>query len=172
MIKSPSFLFLQGTISSQKNEILFSTFNINYERLPAIFKKGTTICWEQIKTSAPDTSSLSNSKTKESEGIDSNSNQETDLSKLSKSQRKAQEKAEKKSFKHVLRTLHVDIIGESFWNSPIRKGEGKIEASSLEDANGELDQLTIEGNGRGKGKEWEDPKRLEGEGVGMNLFDS
>ncbi|PWN19675.1 Thg1-domain-containing protein [Microstroma glucosiphilum] len=34
---------LKGTVSSQKNEILFSKFAINYERLPAMFRKGTTV---------------------------------------------------------------------------------------------------------------------------------
>ena len=34
---------LKGTLSSDKNELLFSRFNINYNNLPAIYRKGTTV---------------------------------------------------------------------------------------------------------------------------------
>lgn len=37
---------LKGTISSDKNEILFNRFKINYDKLPAIFRKGTTLAWD------------------------------------------------------------------------------------------------------------------------------
>lgn len=36
---------LKGTVSSQKHEILFSRFGINYEQEEAIFRKGTTLVW-------------------------------------------------------------------------------------------------------------------------------
>jgi tRNA(His) guanylyltransferase len=38
----------QGTISSQKNEILFSRFGINYSKEPEMFKKGSLLLWEEI----------------------------------------------------------------------------------------------------------------------------
>lgn len=34
---------LQGTFSSDKNELLFSRFGINYNNEPEMFKKGTVI---------------------------------------------------------------------------------------------------------------------------------
>ena len=34
---------LKGTLSSDKNELLFSQFNINYNNLPEVYRKGTTI---------------------------------------------------------------------------------------------------------------------------------
>ena len=40
---------LQGTVSSDKNELLFSEFGINYNTLPQIFRKGTVLLW-QTKT--------------------------------------------------------------------------------------------------------------------------
>ncbi|KAG5680835.1 hypothetical protein PVAND_010317 [Polypedilum vanderplanki] len=40
---------LRGTVSSDKNEILFTEFDINYNNLPAIFRKGTILLTKQIK---------------------------------------------------------------------------------------------------------------------------
>lgn len=40
---------LEGTVSSQKNEILFSKYSINYGKLPALYRKGTTIAWDPQK---------------------------------------------------------------------------------------------------------------------------
>lgn len=37
---------LQGTESKDKNELLFSRFDINYNNLPAMFRKGSTIVRE------------------------------------------------------------------------------------------------------------------------------
>lgn len=37
---------LKGSISSDKNEILFNRFQINYDKLPAMFRKGTTLTWD------------------------------------------------------------------------------------------------------------------------------
>ena len=34
---------LKGTLSGEKNEILFSEFRINYNEEPAQFRKGTTL---------------------------------------------------------------------------------------------------------------------------------
>ena len=36
---------LKGTVSADKHEILFQQFGINYDRLPAFFRKGTTLVW-------------------------------------------------------------------------------------------------------------------------------
>ena len=36
-------LILQGTDSKAKNELLYSQFDINYNHLPARFRKGSTI---------------------------------------------------------------------------------------------------------------------------------
>jgi tRNA(His) guanylyltransferase len=33
----------QGTVSSEKNEILFSQFGINYNNEPEMFKKGSVV---------------------------------------------------------------------------------------------------------------------------------
>jgi tRNA(His) guanylyltransferase len=35
-------------VSGDKNEILFSEFNINYNNLPEMFRKGTVLLWEKV----------------------------------------------------------------------------------------------------------------------------
>ncbi|XP_013397841.1 probable tRNA(His) guanylyltransferase isoform X2 [Lingula anatina] len=42
---------LKGTLASDKNELLFSEFNINYNNLPELYKKGTVVIKEQEVTS-------------------------------------------------------------------------------------------------------------------------
>lgn len=37
---------LKGTVAADKNEILFSEFNINYNNEPQLYRKGTTLIWE------------------------------------------------------------------------------------------------------------------------------
>ena len=40
---------LKGTLSGEKNEILFSEFGINYNKEPEQFKKGTTIIKKKVE---------------------------------------------------------------------------------------------------------------------------
>ena len=42
------FLFLQGTLAADKNEILFSEFNINYNNEPLMYRKGTVLIWQKV----------------------------------------------------------------------------------------------------------------------------
>lgn len=39
---------LQGTLAADKNEILFSEFNINYNNEPMMFRKGTVLIWQKV----------------------------------------------------------------------------------------------------------------------------
>ena len=39
----------QGTFSKDKNEILFSQFGINYNTLPAMFRKGSILVRERVE---------------------------------------------------------------------------------------------------------------------------
>ena len=36
-------------MSSDKNEILFSEFNINYNNLPQMYRKGSVLIWEKVR---------------------------------------------------------------------------------------------------------------------------
>lgn len=81
---------LIGTLSADKNEILFKQFNINYNDVPEIFKKGTIFIREYLDFPL--------NKYKE---------QPTDecLTRLIKRAKKTE-----------IREYHCDIIKESFWN--------------------------------------------------------
>lgn len=76
---------LKGSYSKDKHEILFRQFGINYDKLPALYRKGTTLVYAPIHTPGRPA--------------------------------KAKPKTE-------LRTLHVDIIQDAFWNAQ----EGGAEA--------------------------------------------
>lgn len=82
---------LIGTLSSDKNEILFKEFGINYNNEPEMFKKGTILVrdyenWQQDPNEAD----------------------------LSLRQLQRREKLRKKATVNV---YHVDIINDEFWNA-------------------------------------------------------
>ncbi|KAK6198039.1 Thg1 C terminal domain-containing protein [Scheffersomyces amazonensis] len=84
---------LSGTLSKDKNEILFSRFGINYNNEPEMFKKGTVIVREVGKSLASDTP------------VEDLSNRQ--LQRLDKVMRKAE-----------IKVYHQDIItDEEFWDS-------------------------------------------------------
>lgn len=80
---------LKGTLSSDKNEILFTEFNINYNNLPEIYRKGTIL----IRQKKGNTESQTPSCTTSSYYCQQN-----------------------KKTRPRISMLHVDIIGNSFWN--------------------------------------------------------
>lgn len=49
----------QGTLASDKNEILFSEFDINYNTEAVVYRKGTTLIWEKVKPLKTTTSNSS-----------------------------------------------------------------------------------------------------------------
>lgn len=84
---------LIGTLSSDKHEILFKDFGINYNNEPEVYKKGTIIV-------------------REYQGWNPNS-EETNLTQLSERQKQRRDKNLKKA---SINELHVDIINDAFWN--------------------------------------------------------
>lgn len=42
---------VQGTFSKDKNEILYSDFNINYNTLDAVYRKGSVIIRQEVNDS-------------------------------------------------------------------------------------------------------------------------
>lgn len=49
MTNSEAEELLRGSVSADKNEILFKEFGINYNTLPPMFRKGTILVTKQIK---------------------------------------------------------------------------------------------------------------------------
>ncbi|XP_033948722.1 probable tRNA(His) guanylyltransferase isoform X1 [Pseudochaenichthys georgianus] len=79
---------LKGTLAADKNEILFSEFNINYNTEPAVLKKGTTLIWEKRDETVTKCMKLPNAEEKEVA--------------VTRSRRRVQ-------------AHHCDVIGEQFW---------------------------------------------------------
>ncbi|AOA61351.1 tRNA(His) guanylyltransferase [Komagataella phaffii CBS 7435] len=83
---------LMGTLSSDKNEILFTELGINYNDEAEIYKKGTVLIREwELKDDQP-------------------SLNERELSKRQK------DRLRKKFRKAKIQKYHIDIINEGFWN--------------------------------------------------------
>ncbi|KAH8698817.1 putative tRNAHis guanylyltransferase [Talaromyces proteolyticus] len=90
---------LSGTVSSDKNEILFRRFGINYNNEAEIFKKGS-VAYRQYQLEDP-----SSTAEKELEI-------QTNVKELSRTQ---QEKLRKLRRKAAVVVEHVDIIKDEFW---------------------------------------------------------
>ncbi|KAG5853470.1 hypothetical protein ANANG_G00073800 [Anguilla anguilla] len=78
---------LKGTLAADKNEILFSEFNINYNNEPLIHRKGTSLIWEKVDETTTKQVRVSN---------------------------EDKEVAVTRSRKRVS-AHHCDIIGDQFW---------------------------------------------------------
>ncbi|KAJ8406052.1 hypothetical protein AAFF_G00309400 [Aldrovandia affinis] len=78
---------LKGTLAADKNEILFSEFNINYNKEPLIHRKGTSLIWEKIDETT----------TKQIKVL----NEEKEVT-VTKSRKR-------------VTAHHCDIIGDQFW---------------------------------------------------------
>ena len=81
---------LQDTCAAEKNELLFSKFGINYNNLPQLYRKGTTLVWQSAQG-------------KEAEVTQPVSQPDDSMP------------ATKKQLKPEILVLNVDIIGENFW---------------------------------------------------------
>ncbi|XP_028668506.1 probable tRNA(His) guanylyltransferase isoform X3 [Erpetoichthys calabaricus] len=80
---------LRGTLSSDKNEILFSEFSINYNNEPLMYRKGTVLVWtKEVET-----------RTKNAKGS---------------GEEKGNDIVVEKSVKKAT-PLHCDLIGDKFW---------------------------------------------------------
>ncbi|KAL9000227.1 MAG: hypothetical protein Q9169_001129 [Polycauliona sp. 2 TL-2023] len=94
---------LKGTISSQKNEILFSEFGINYNNEPEQFKKGSVLFRDY--GDAPSIGPTNNDVTPDHQG------DEREMS------RKRKEKERKRRSKAEIKLEFVDIIRDHFWEA-------------------------------------------------------
>ncbi|KAG5975537.1 Glucose-responsive transcription factor [Claviceps cyperi] len=93
---------LAGTLAADKNEILFSRFNINYNNEPEIFKKGSVIFRDyELVDAEPHAVAL----------------EMDDLAESAQQQSKSQaERDRKKRAKARIAVEHTDIIKDEFWN--------------------------------------------------------
>lgn len=92
---------LSGTLSGDKNEILFSQFGVNYNNEPEIYRKGTVLVKKSRSARLPrKTYAKAKEQLLESESL--NDNEE-----------------------HIME-MYCDIIGDQFWNDyPHLMGDAK-----------------------------------------------
>ncbi|NWJ09643.1 THG1 guanylyltransferase, partial [Crypturellus undulatus] len=80
---------LQGTLAGDKNEILFSEFNINYNNEPLMYRKGTVLIWQKVN--------------------------EVITKKIKLPKETEEKEVEVTRTRTKVVPLHCDIIGDQFW---------------------------------------------------------
>ncbi|XP_077324533.1 putative tRNA(His) guanylyltransferase [Lithobates pipiens] len=89
---------LQGTLAADKNEILFSEFNINYNNEPLMYRKGSVILKKKVNETSK---------------------------KIIKLEGEEEREVEVSRSRNQFAILHCDVIGDKFWeeNPDIFSGE-------------------------------------------------
>lgn len=100
--------FLKGTVSSDKNEILWSRFNINYNNEKAIFRRGSVVLREYRLVEI----SEGNVVEERQKMVDEDERTDYEHKELSKTQK---EKMKKTRQKANIVVQHSDIIKDDFW---------------------------------------------------------
>lgn len=99
---------LKGTLSSDKNEILWSRFDLNYNNEQEIFRKGSIVYrayeLEDTNVAGHSTGNITDSL----DGVDVNGKEEE----VSKTQKEKMKKARQKAEVIV---VHIDLIKDDFW---------------------------------------------------------
>ncbi|KAG6809771.1 hypothetical protein H0H93_015510 [Arthromyces matolae] len=96
----------QGTVSKEKNEILFTRFQINYNEIDERFRKGSVLVREEIVTEPPSAAT---------ELTLSNGENATPVVDRVLPNKKEKKKRDVKPKTKVV-VLHCDIIKDQFWD--------------------------------------------------------
>ena len=106
---------LNGTVSGDKNEILWSRFGINYNNEPDLYKKGSVVSREYAPEIPAGTKDGVRVEREEEGAVGAEDSDEADgvQESISKTQAEKLRKARRKA--RVV-TKHVDIIRDDFWN--------------------------------------------------------
>ena len=127
MSKDEAHKKLKGTLSNDKNEILFSQFNINYNNQPEVYKKGTLV----IRVTKPP----SVRPPKKDENKEENEETKKKIEEINQKNQEFLEKCEKKykvdelmikddkymkekieGLKGQIYIAHLDVVKDSFWD--------------------------------------------------------
>ncbi|CAO1623543.1 unnamed protein product [Sympodiomycopsis kandeliae] len=138
---------LKGSVSSEKNEMLFSKFGINYSKLPAVFRKGTTIAWVQDEDELIDVGKATAEKLADHDVPHSSS---------------PRKREQKSKVSGRFQILHVDIIGKEFWSDPDTLSD-RAQKKLQSQGNKVDDQARTQNSST---PEWERSDRLSGVGMG------
>uniref|UniRef100_F7F312 tRNA(His) guanylyltransferase n=1 Tax=Monodelphis domestica TaxID=13616 RepID=F7F312_MONDO len=110
---------LRGTLAADKNEILFSEYNINYNNEPPMFRKGTVLIWKKMRKIKPLRSEIICPKASEKLDFLPKCSYKSIKEIKSKEIKPPGETEGKQVEVTRIRTkpvaLHCDIIGDTFW---------------------------------------------------------
>ncbi|GAA5841442.1 hypothetical protein JCM11251_007140 [Rhodosporidiobolus azoricus] len=119
---------LSGTVSSQKQEMLFSRFGINYNDLDPMFRKGSLVIWEDVPIEGVPAQEEEAVEVEEAgEVVDSAAGEAPESPRPASAppgvplrQRKKSKKPPKP--KRRLVVVHEDLIGDKWWEEGRGKG--------------------------------------------------
>ena len=126
MSKDKAHEKLKGTLSNDKNEILFSQFNINYNNQPEVYKKGTLLIRvkKQVSIRPPKKSESENDEEMKNKIEEINKKTEEFLEKcdkkykidelMIKDDKFMEEKI--KGLRGQIYVAHLDVVKDSFWD--------------------------------------------------------
>ncbi|KAJ1301265.1 hypothetical protein OPQ81_003672 [Rhizoctonia solani] len=105
---------LKGTLSKDKHEILFSSYNINYNSLPERFKKGSVLVREtdSVLVANP---GVQEGNTDIADASDPVMNLQNVSNANPTKESKQTNKKDRRAPPTVVRVVHVDIIKDEFW---------------------------------------------------------
>jgi tRNA(His) guanylyltransferase len=103
---------LQGTVSSDKNEILFSRYGINYNNEPELFRKGSVVFREYELENTEKIHGNESKSVKQNLELEPSTEVPEEAAVLSKTQGEKMRKARAKARVVV---EHVDIHKDEFW---------------------------------------------------------
>ncbi|TKA57724.1 hypothetical protein B0A53_00873 [Rhodotorula sp. CCFEE 5036] len=109
---------LQGTVSSEKQELLFSRFGINYNTVDDMYKKGSIVIWE-VETSPPPRQETTEEPAEDEateeanlSGVDAPRPSSSIPAGVKLRQRKKPAKSKRR-----LVVVHEDLINDAWWES-------------------------------------------------------
>jgi len=104
---------LRGTVSSQKQEILYSRFGINYNDLPGQFRKGSIIVREKLPIVETDDDEGEADIKIKADSIPNENDPVPDVDDTAPAKSSAEKRRARATTQQ--RLLHYDIIGDGFW---------------------------------------------------------
>ncbi|KAF9229893.1 tRNAHis guanylyltransferase-domain-containing protein, partial [Melanogaster broomeanus] len=108
---------LRGTVSSQKHEILFKRFHVNYNDIPARFRKGSVVVCEVVRCVCPGLGFLCEPQVSQDAAVGDATQPELPAVQVAGSARKSSKAREADRVKTTIQVLHCDVIGDEFWNA-------------------------------------------------------
>ena len=101
---------LKGTVAADKNEILFTRFGINYNKVGEMERKGSVAFRDYRRRARSEDKAEGKGRVEEDAGVGEDGTREA--MEMSKTQR---EKMRKAKLKAKIVVEHVDIIKDGFW---------------------------------------------------------